>query len=316
MTDQQFDVFLAHSSKDKPLIRRIYQELRTRGIQPWLDEEDIAPGSNFHAEIQSAIGQAKTAAICIGQEDLGQWQELEARAFISLFISKSARVIPVLLPGVDQIPDSQILLSQFQFVRFGETIQNQQAFDRLEWGITGKKPESLGAESFEDISPEAKPSSFQEYNPAKILFIKNVKDPSGRWAYRLEGVKSDLEPIFELMWRLSSHGVALPKTGDLMILHQQAKVTHVVEFLDEEVRETEFGFMRWVKAAWMPKQSNWLQLPHQRETLGFSPKYSDGNTHALQSPNFSTFHGAWSCISDFQLHLMKRLRELDDMKSK
>lgn len=39
MTEQQFDVFLAHSSKDKPLIRRIYRKLSDLGMSPWLDEE-------------------------------------------------------------------------------------------------------------------------------------------------------------------------------------------------------------------------------------------------------------------------------------
>ena len=63
MTEQQFDVFLAHSSNDKPLIRQIYQKLTAQGIRPWLDEEGIAPGTKFQDEIQQAIGRIKTTAI-------------------------------------------------------------------------------------------------------------------------------------------------------------------------------------------------------------------------------------------------------------
>ena len=33
-----FDVFLSHNSKDKP-VRQIAAKLRERGITPWLDEE-------------------------------------------------------------------------------------------------------------------------------------------------------------------------------------------------------------------------------------------------------------------------------------
>ena len=71
MTEQQFDVFLAHSSKDKPLIRQIYQKLTAQGIRPWLDEEGIAPGTKFQDEIQQAIGRIKTTAIFLGQGGLG-----------------------------------------------------------------------------------------------------------------------------------------------------------------------------------------------------------------------------------------------------
>ncbi|MEM9512290.1 MAG: toll/interleukin-1 receptor domain-containing protein, partial [Cyanobacteria bacterium P01_E01_bin.48] len=82
MTDEpRFDVFLAHSSKDKPAIRKIYRELRARGLAPWLDEEEIPPGTRFQAEIQQAIGQIKTAAIFIGQHGLGNWQALELETF-------------------------------------------------------------------------------------------------------------------------------------------------------------------------------------------------------------------------------------------
>ena len=65
--EKQFDVFLAHSSKDKPLIRHIYRELKQRGVRPWLDEEEIKPGKQFQKEIQQAIvEQVKAGAqVCV-----------------------------------------------------------------------------------------------------------------------------------------------------------------------------------------------------------------------------------------------------------
>ncbi len=33
MTEQPFDVFLAHSSKDKPLIRHVYRQLESLGLR-------------------------------------------------------------------------------------------------------------------------------------------------------------------------------------------------------------------------------------------------------------------------------------------
>lgn len=118
MSEQTFDVFLAHNSKDKPHIRQIYQKLKERGIKPWLDEEEIAPGDLFLDRIQEAIVQSKTAAVCIGPEGLGQWQAMEAQTFISLCIQQSIKLIPVLLPSVETIPDKPLFLTQFHFVQW------------------------------------------------------------------------------------------------------------------------------------------------------------------------------------------------------
>ncbi|MEM6448185.1 MAG: toll/interleukin-1 receptor domain-containing protein, partial [Cyanobacteria bacterium P01_D01_bin.123] len=111
MTDEpRFDVFLAHSSKDKPAIREIYRKLKARGLAPWLDEEEIPPGTRFQAEIQQAIGQIKTAAIFIGQHELGNWQALELETFISRCVNLNIPVIPVLLPGVANVPQNLLFL--------------------------------------------------------------------------------------------------------------------------------------------------------------------------------------------------------------
>ena len=122
---KQFDVFMAHSSKDKPLIRQIYRSLQERGIKPWLDEEEIAPGTRFQAEIQQAIDQIKTAAIFIGQTGLGRWQALELETFISRCVELGIPVIPVLLPNVTEIPENLIFLRNFHAVAFHGSIDDE-----------------------------------------------------------------------------------------------------------------------------------------------------------------------------------------------
>lgn len=356
MTEQQFDVFLAHSSKDKPLIRCIYRKLTELGIRPWLDEEEIAPGTKFQDEIQQAIGRIKTVGIFFGQGGLGRWQALELKSFITQCVKRDIPVIPIMLPGVEEIPEELIFLQEFHSVSFRNGIEDENALFSLEWGITGKKPQRKNAHSqiiltnppfstakirqtssefssLKEHSPTNKDSDSKrlskKYSSERILFIKNVKNPLAEWAYQLKSKQEDdfekslrrrnfaviQERSFELMWRLSAHGVNLPKTGDVMILHQRAKVTHLVRFLNEQVRETDSGYFRWVKVIWMPTQQDWYKLPHQKEILGFIPRYSDGNTHDLRSPNFLTFKEAWGKLSDFQLHLVERLQELDSVKN-
>ncbi len=140
MTEQQFDVFLAHSSKDKPLIRRIYCKLADLGLRPWLDEEEIAPGTKFQDEIQQAIGRIKTAAIFFGPDGLGRWQALELKSFISQCVNRDIPIIPVLLPEVEEIPEALIFLQEFHAVSFQDSIEDEKALFSLEWGITRRKP--------------------------------------------------------------------------------------------------------------------------------------------------------------------------------
>jgi hypothetical protein len=47
MTEQLFDVFLAHNSADKPFVREINTKLKQIGLKTWIDEEQIAPGRSF-----------------------------------------------------------------------------------------------------------------------------------------------------------------------------------------------------------------------------------------------------------------------------
>ena len=37
-------IFLAHAREDKPQVRDLYDRLKERGFDPWLDEIDLIPG--------------------------------------------------------------------------------------------------------------------------------------------------------------------------------------------------------------------------------------------------------------------------------
>jgi len=142
MTNQLFDVFLAHNSQDKPQVKVIASELKQRGLNPWIDEEQIPPGRWFQDVIQQAIPHVKSAAIFIGLRGLGKWQTVELRTFISQCVEVNMPVIPVLLPGVDKIPPNLPFLKELNWVSFTNGINEIEALDNLEWGITGCKPTS------------------------------------------------------------------------------------------------------------------------------------------------------------------------------
>ena len=127
------------------------------------------------------------------------------------------------------------------------------------------KPEE-GINDPTSSTPEVSRKDLHACDPAKILFLKNVKDPNGGWAYSIDRIRdmggSVESRAFELFWLSTSRGAKSASKGDLMLLNQHAKITHIVEMLDDNVRENKAGCFRWVRVVWMPAESDWSQLPH------------------------------------------------------
>jgi hypothetical protein len=92
-----FDVFLCHNGEDKPAVKRIGELLKERGILPWLDEWELRPGLPWQSALGQQIGQIKSAAVFVGKNGRGTWQDLELEAFLRQFVKRGCPVIPVLL---------------------------------------------------------------------------------------------------------------------------------------------------------------------------------------------------------------------------
>jgi hypothetical protein len=56
-----FDVFLCHNSEDKSAVREISQKLVREGIKPWLDVEQIRPGTTWQTVLGEQIKNIKSA---------------------------------------------------------------------------------------------------------------------------------------------------------------------------------------------------------------------------------------------------------------
>lgn len=142
--DKLLDVFLAHNSLDKDEVKFIHKKLKIRGLHCWIDEEQINEKKTFQMAIQEAIPTVKSAAIFFGIKGLGEWQKEEAFALFTECKDKDKSIIPVLLPGVDDIPQDYRFLKERSFVHFVKGIKDIEALDKLESYIKGNnKPEKF-----------------------------------------------------------------------------------------------------------------------------------------------------------------------------
>ena len=138
MTDDTFDVFLSHNSKDKPVVRQVAEALRARGLKVWMDETDLIPGRRWIPALEEAIQKTVTFAVCIGENGIGPWVRPEIEGALLEHVDRKLPVIPILLPDAPSKPEIPLFLRAFTWVdlRSGLTESN---FDRLERGIREKE---------------------------------------------------------------------------------------------------------------------------------------------------------------------------------
>ena len=135
----QFDIFLAHNSVDREAVLRLGLNLRARGISPWIDVEQVPPGRWFQDVLQSVARRVASVGVVLGTSGPGRWQAVELRVFISRCVEDGIPVIPVLLPGVDEIPSHLVFLRELNAVAFKQSVDEDRPLGRLIWGITGQK---------------------------------------------------------------------------------------------------------------------------------------------------------------------------------
>jgi len=117
MNQRPLRVFLCHSSGDKPAVRELYRRLEAeKGIQPWLDEEDLLPGQDWEREIRKAVAASDTVIVCIS----------ERAASKAGFLQKE---IKYALDQADQQPPGTIFLIPLRL----EECEVPERFRPLQW---------------------------------------------------------------------------------------------------------------------------------------------------------------------------------------
>lgn len=132
-----FDVFLCHNSQDKPVVRKVDEHLRARGIRTWLDERELRPGLPWQEALQDQIASIRAAAVMVGQQGFGPWQNRELASFLTQFNRRGCPVIPVILEDCEETPELPLFLAEMTWVDF--RLSDPDPIDRLIWGITGQR---------------------------------------------------------------------------------------------------------------------------------------------------------------------------------
>jgi hypothetical protein len=99
---------------------------------------ELVPGRPWQRELERQISNIKSAAVFVGMEGVGPWQQQELYGFLDEFVVREMPVIPVLLASAAKEPVLPHFLRNMTWVDF--RVSQPDPVERLIWGITGKRP--------------------------------------------------------------------------------------------------------------------------------------------------------------------------------
>jgi hypothetical protein len=146
----------------------------------------------------------------------------------------------------------------------------------------------------------------------ELKWTKNINHQGDDkyWAY--QDIDPDLK-IFRLHWKKEEYeeNARRPQEGQLIILRQRSKITHIVKLLNntlyKELYDTEFNIYRLVQVVWIADY--WSVPPEQDMIFGYHVHLEGGKVMELQTlPTFKNHWDSRGGLAGFQQHILKLLK--------
>lgn len=156
-TEPKLRIFLCHSSDDKPAVRNLYRALRSDGFFPWLDEETLLPGQDWHYEIRMAVRNSDAVIVCLSKTSISKSGFIQKEIKYALDIAEEQPpgtifVIPLKLEECE-IPEQ---LAKWQWINYFERGSYEKLTKALEIleGSKGKARSNKTTKSNQTGSPK------------------------------------------------------------------------------------------------------------------------------------------------------------------
>jgi small GTP-binding protein len=129
----EYDVFICHSSKDKPKIEALIKDLKKEKITYWVDAEQINFGDQITQKIEEGLKKSKYVIPCVSKNlNISGWTRAEYGAILNAEFSGSSERIVVPLK-LDNCEDSDIplLLRDKKRVNYSNSTEFNELIDFL-----------------------------------------------------------------------------------------------------------------------------------------------------------------------------------------
>jgi cellulose biosynthesis protein BcsQ len=133
-----YDVYLDSSHPDAVATSSLADSLRARGLQVFLDKEDIAAGAEWVSVAEEALFHSRALVFCVGSSGLSEWrQRLLRKAIDARARGQTLMILPVLLPGASTNFVDGTPLREFTALDLREGVDAVSAADAVARAITG-----------------------------------------------------------------------------------------------------------------------------------------------------------------------------------
>lgn len=104
-TKSSHRIFISHSSKDKPFVRQLVNDLRSRNIDVWVDERELKVGDSIVKGISEGLNEADYLIVVLSKSSASsRWVQAELNtAIMDQLSGKGVVVLPILIEDC-QIP--------------------------------------------------------------------------------------------------------------------------------------------------------------------------------------------------------------------
>ena len=228
MSDRfEYDIFLSHSSKDKPAVRKLATRLRQDGVRVWFDEWNIEPGDSIPLKVEQGLEDSQALVLVMSRNAFGSdWVDLERHtAMFRDPTNKTRRFIPILL---DDVPIKGVL-SQFAYIDWrNEDVEQYQKLVAM-----FPRPHLKKQENGPSLLVDSEEDSLAEY-------FTNRED----LRQHLELTAASLEPLKKRVCNIQG-GVGTGKSAVLRMLYLYCKKNRIpVALISGRRRCTEIEILR------------------------------------------------------------------------
>jgi GTPase SAR1 family protein/uncharacterized CHY-type Zn-finger protein len=165
----KYDVFLSHSSKDKPVVCELANKLKADGLRVWLDEWIIKPGDPISLKIQQGIEESRILVMCMSPNFFkSEWTKIEHHSLLFRDpTNKNRRFIPLLISNCKP-PD---MIAQFAHIdwrgKSEEKYQELLKTCRADEEIMSELPDTIIESAKKEIT--IKQTQKQQIEKSKIM---------------------------------------------------------------------------------------------------------------------------------------------------
>jgi formylglycine-generating enzyme required for sulfatase activity len=191
-------VFLCHSSKDKTAVHELYQKLRAETwIDPWLDEEKLLPGQDWHEEIEKAVEGTDVVIVLLSKQSVSQegYVQRELKLALDVADEKPENTIFIIPLRLDDCPAPRRLRG-WHYVDYFPASRKPWVMERLLASLK-VRAEALGIKSTVEEEPKKETTvPLQEEKEPEVKFTQQkpftkLLDPSSLSSKETSKPKSD-----------------------------------------------------------------------------------------------------------------------------